>query len=164
MLTHRNGLACRRCSTLSQLCGLHPIDSLIAVRIDDCLIDLIRLTIAPEIWALGLLCIPTRRSCRQLRLKRLEFIVSPGELAMNDDPEILTGLSTGELEALADSLLAPSAQAGLDELLSRNSQSQLETSEASELDRLLERVDQLTVLKTRAKYTLQHDQAGASRA
>jgi hypothetical protein len=79
------------------------------------------------------------------------------------NPEILTGLSTGELEALADSLLAPSAQARLDELLSRNSQGQLETSEASELDRLLERVDQLTVLKTRAKYTLQHDQAGASR-
>jgi hypothetical protein len=33
-----------------------------------------------------------------------------------------------------------------------------------ELDRLLERVDQLTVLKTRARYTLQHSQAGASRA
>jgi hypothetical protein len=89
--------------------------------------------------------------------------MSPGEFAMNDDPEILIGLSTGELEALADSLLAPSAQARLDELLSRNTQSQLVASEVSELDRLLERVDQLTVLKTRAKYTLQHDQAGASR-
>jgi hypothetical protein len=82
---------------------------------------------------------------------------------MNHDPEILIGLSTGELEALADSVLAPSAQARLDELLGRNSQSQLDASEVSELDRLLKRVDQLTVLKTRAKYTLQHDQAGASR-
>ncbi len=82
---------------------------------------------------------------------------------MNEDPEILIGLSTGELEALADSLLAHSAQARLDELLGRYSQSQLETSEVSELDRLLERVDQLTVLKTRAKYTLQFDQAEASR-
>ena len=56
---------------MPRLCGLHAIDSgrrqyvlpgrsLIAVRIDDCLIDLIRLTIAPEIWALGLLFIPTR--------------------------------------------------------------------------------------------------------
>jgi hypothetical protein len=83
---------------------------------------------------------------------------------MNNDPEMLVGLSTGELEALSDSLLAPSAQARLDELLARNAQHQLEAAEVSELDRLLERVDQLTVLKTRARYTLQHDQAGASRS
>ncbi len=83
---------------------------------------------------------------------------------MNNDPEILVGLSTGELEALSDSLLAPSAQARLDELLARNAEHQLEPSEVSELDRLLERVDQLTALKTRAKYTLQHDQAAAPRA
>jgi hypothetical protein len=83
---------------------------------------------------------------------------------MNNAPEILVGLTAGELEALSDSLLAPSAQAHLDELLTRNAQHQLEAAEVSELDRLLERVDQLTVLKTRARYTLQHDQAGASRA
>ncbi len=83
---------------------------------------------------------------------------------MNDDPEILVGLSTGELEALSESLLAHSAQARLDDLLARNAQSQLQAPEVSELDRLLERVDQLTVLKTRARYTLQHHQAGASRA
>ena len=83
---------------------------------------------------------------------------------MNNDPEMLVGLSPGELEALSDSLLAPSAQARLDELLARNVQHQLETAEVSEIDRLLERVDQLTVLKTRAKYPLQHDQAGACRA
>jgi hypothetical protein len=90
--------------------------------------------------------------------------VIPGDVAINNDPEILVGLSTGELEALSESLLAPSAQARLDELLLRNVQHQLDASEVSELDRLLERVDQLTVLKTRAKYSLQHDQAGASRA
>jgi hypothetical protein len=83
---------------------------------------------------------------------------------MNNDPEMLIGLSAGELEAFSHSLLAPSAQARLDELLARIVQHQLETAEVSELDRLLERVDQLTVLKTRAKYSLQHDQAGASRA
>jgi hypothetical protein len=96
--------------------------------------------------------------------ERVQSIMIRGDLAMNNDPEILVGLSTGELEALSESLLAPSAPARLDELLARNAQSQLEASEVSELDRLLERVDQLTVLKTRAKYTLQHDQAGASRA
>ena len=82
---------------------------------------------------------------------------------MKDDPEILVGLSTGELEALSESLLAHAAQARLDELLARNAQNQLQAPEVSELDRLLERVDQLTVLKTRARYTLQHQQAGASR-
>jgi len=83
---------------------------------------------------------------------------------MNNDGELLVGLSTGELEALSDCLLAPSAQARLDELLARNAQQKLAASEVTELDRLLEQVDQLTVLKTRARFTLQHLQAGASRA
>jgi len=73
---------------------------------------------------------------------------------MKRDVEILIGLSEEELEALADSVLAPSAQAHLDELLDRNSQGQLSPAENAELDHLLARVDQLTVLKTRAKYTL----------
>ena len=83
---------------------------------------------------------------------------------MNTDPEMLVGLSVGELEALSDSLLAPSAQARLDDLLARNALQQLAAPEVAELDRLLERVDQLTILKIRARYTMQHHQAGASRA
>jgi hypothetical protein len=74
---------------------------------------------------------------------------------MGNDPEMLVGLSAGELEALSDSLLAPSAQVRLDELLARNAEQRLGPAEVAELDRLLERVDQLTVLKTRARYTLQ---------
>lgn len=84
---------------------------------------------------------------------------------MNNDPEVLVGLSEGELEALSDSFLAPSAQARLDDLLARKAEQQLAVPELAELDRLLERVDQLTVLKTRARYTLlQQHQLGASRA
>ena len=82
---------------------------------------------------------------------------------MVNEPELLVGVSDGELEALAESLLVPSAQARLDDLLARNTDSQLSGMEQAELDRLLERVDQLTVLKTRARYTLQHQQAGATR-
>lgn len=82
---------------------------------------------------------------------------------MSKDPELLVGLSDGELEALAESLLAPSAQARLDELLTRNAESQLSARDNAELDRLLERIDQLTLLKTRARYTLHHQQAGATR-
>ena len=60
---------------------------------------------------------------------------------MNNDPELLVGMSDDELEALADGKLAPSAQARLDELLVRNGRSQLTADEQSELDGLLARVD-----------------------
>jgi len=82
---------------------------------------------------------------------------------MSCEHELLLGLSHKELEALADSLLAPSAQSRLDELLQRNAEGQLDSAEQSELDRLLARADQLTLLKTRARYTLRQ-QTGAPRA
>lgn len=79
---------------------------------------------------------------------------------MSSNAELLVGLSHDELEALADSMLAPSAQSRLDDLLERNSENRLGADEQVELDRLLARVDQLTILKTRARYTLRQ-QAGA---
>ncbi|HEY2413731.1 MAG TPA: hypothetical protein VGI40_15885 [Pirellulaceae bacterium] len=82
---------------------------------------------------------------------------------MNRDAELLTGLSDDELEALADSVLAPSAQARLNDLLDRNAQGQLAIDEQAELDRLVARVDQLTTLKTRARFTL-GQKAGATGA
>jgi hypothetical protein len=80
---------------------------------------------------------------------------------MSTDTELLTGLSHGELEALAESILAPAAQARLDELLARNQDHRLSGAEEAELDRLLNRLDQLTLLKTRARYTLAHQAAEA---
>jgi hypothetical protein len=82
---------------------------------------------------------------------------------MNGNSEFLAGLSDDELEALADSILSPSAQLHLDELLERNAAGQLSVVEQAELDRLLARVDHLTILKTRARYTLGH-KAGAARS
>jgi hypothetical protein len=73
---------------------------------------------------------------------------------MVPDPELLVGVDQAELQALADSMLAPTAQARLDELLVRNTETQLSAEESAELDRLLAQVDHLTVLKTRARYTL----------
>jgi len=73
---------------------------------------------------------------------------------MNDNSELLVGLSYPELEALADSVLAPAHQSRLDELLARNATHQLSSADQVELDRLLAQVDQLTILKTRARYTL----------
>lgn len=82
---------------------------------------------------------------------------------MSGNSELLVGLSPEELDALADSMLVPSAQSRLDDLLKRNAEGLLGDDEQLELDHLLARVDQLTILKTRAKYTLRQ-QAGAIEA
>lgn len=81
---------------------------------------------------------------------------------MSYDPDLLPGLSEGALQALADSLLAPSLQIRLDELLVRAKEVRLSLEEAAELDSLLARLDQLTLLRTRARYTLQRRRAGAA--
>lgn len=73
---------------------------------------------------------------------------------MHRDVELLTSLSDEELEALANSTLAPASQIRLDELLSKNSENQLDDVGQAELECLLARVDQLTIVKTRARYTL----------
>jgi hypothetical protein len=77
--------------------------------------------------------------------------------------EILTGLSVEALEALADGLLAPAAQARLDELLTRQKAGLLSADEERLLDRLLQHVDQLTILKSRARYTLHQQRLAATR-
>ena len=78
------------------------------------------------------------------------------------DSEILTGLSIDELEALADGLLAPASQARLDELLYRRKDGPLTADEDNQLDRLLRKTDQLSILKTRARYTLHQSNAEAA--
>jgi hypothetical protein len=81
--------------------------------------------------------------------------------AMNNLPKPLTSLSIAELEALAESKLAPAAQKRLDELLERNRESSLLPDEVMELDRLVAQVDQLTIIKARARHTLAHTQPEA---
>ena len=83
---------------------------------------------------------------------------------MSNDPEILLGLSSGELEALAEGMLAPVMQTRLDELIAQGKERRLSSQETAEIDRLLARVDQLTLVTTRARYTLQNQQAGSSPA
>lgn len=73
---------------------------------------------------------------------------------MHRDVELLTSLSDEELEALANSTLASASQVRLDELLSKNSENQLDDVGQAELECMLARVDQLTIVKTRARYTL----------
>lgn len=74
--------------------------------------------------------------------------------SLTHDSECLGSLSIDELQALADSKLAPSSQVRLNELLTQNAESRLSANEQAELDHLVAQIDQLTVLKTRARYTL----------
>ncbi len=70
------------------------------------------------------------------------------------DSELLIGLSIDELQALAESSLFPKTQMQLQELLIKNSENQLSKVETETLDKLLAQVDQLNIIKTRARYTL----------
>lgn len=73
-----------------------------------------------------------------------------------EDDEILIGLSLDELKALASSTLSPKTQVQLSELLARNIDNSLLGEEKATLDQLLAQVDQLNILKARAKYTLNY--------
>lgn len=79
-----------------------------------------------------------------------------------NDSEILTNVTTDELEALAAGVLVPASQARLDELVEGAKSSSLSANEEAELDEILHKIDQLNLLKARAKYTLQQDAGKAS--
>ncbi|MGB7250271.1 MAG: hypothetical protein WBC73_15135 [Phormidesmis sp.] len=68
--------------------------------------------------------------------------------------ELLVGLSNEELTALSETALSQVTQARLDDFLTRNTENQLSEAEQAQLDQLLQKIDSLNVLKTRARYTL----------
>jgi hypothetical protein len=73
---------------------------------------------------------------------------------LSADTELLIGLSLDELQALAETSLSPKSQIQLDKLLMKNSENQLSNEESETLDKLLAQVDQLNIIKTKARYTL----------
>ena len=83
------------------------------------------------------------------------------QAALSEDPDLLLGLSEAELQALAEGMLSSAHQSRLDELLRRNREEGLSPEEERELDRLLELVDSMNVLKARAMYTLQQQKKQA---
>ncbi len=72
-----------------------------------------------------------------------------------DDPDMLPGFDQQTLSALAEGMLAPRFQERLDELLALNESGKLDASDQEELDQLLDRIDQINLVKARAAYTLQ---------
>lgn len=72
------------------------------------------------------------------------------------DSELLISLSLEELQALAEGLLAPTFQRQLEGLLAQGAEHPLSADEEATLDQMLLQIDQLNILKARAKYTLNH--------
>jgi hypothetical protein len=72
------------------------------------------------------------------------------------DSELLTSLSLEELQALAEGILVPTLKIQLEGLLEQGTEHPLSPDEEAILDRMLLQIDQLNILKTRAKYTLNH--------
>ena len=77
-----------------------------------------------------------------------------GILTRSNDSRCLSGLNVKELRALSDCQLSVMEQERLHDLLDRNSNGGLSVAESIELEQLVEQVDQLSLLKTRAQYTL----------
>lgn len=80
--------------------------------------------------------------------------------SLRSDAELLTDLSLDELQALAESILAPKDQGELDRLLVKNKENQLSADENYVLDKMLAQLDRLNIIKTRARYTLSHLEKG----
>ncbi|MBD2386207.1 hypothetical protein [Cylindrospermum sp. FACHB-282] len=68
--------------------------------------------------------------------------------------ELLIDLSFDELAALAESVLSRKSQTQLDELLTKKSENKLSNEQTDTLNRLLAEVDELNIIKARARYTL----------
>jgi hypothetical protein len=92
----------------------------------------------------------------QTLLNKLQILLIQRQQQLLDgleDEDLLTNISPPELQALANISLAPAPQAQLSDLPARNADGKVSPEEIVVLDRLL---DQLNLLKARAKYTLQY--------
>ena len=90
------------------------------------------------------------------RLQTLPLQKQQQVLATLEDEDLLSNISPAELHALSAIALAQPLQTQLSDLLDRNSENQLSPEDLIQLDRILEQVDQLNLLKARALYTLDH--------
>lgn len=90
---------------------------------------------------------------RNDQMQVLMFLAQELGVEIND-PRCLFGLSLKELRALSDCKLTVTEQERMSDLLDRNSDGLLSEAEKTELAKLVEQSEQLSLLKTRAQYTL----------
>ncbi len=98
----------------------------------------------------------------QSEMPELEIDLQFHHIRSTSDPDLLMGLSHGELLALSEGMLTPVTQAHLDDLLFRNNQGALTPDEIDELDQVLQRIDHLNLLKAKARYTLEQYSTGSA--
>jgi hypothetical protein len=84
----------------------------------------------------------------------LDIATYEGLTHTSDDPKLLKGLSKNELQALANVKLAPEEQEQLSSLLAKQNEGTLSQEDEARLDNLVAQVDQLTLVKAKAMYTL----------
>lgn len=83
----------------------------------------------------------------------LKVVTNQEKLEVSSENDLLTSLDVDELEVLADVKLGLSSQARLDAVAcSQLPRQSHPAEEAKELDQLLAKLDQLTILKTRRCY------------
>jgi uncharacterized membrane protein YgaE (UPF0421/DUF939 family) len=82
--------------------------------------------------------------------KTYEALVSSN----SPDPLLLRDLTLEQLKALAEGKLTTDIQAQLNGLIQKEKAGQATTEESAILDKLLQQLDQLNLLKARALYTL----------
>jgi hypothetical protein len=76
----------------------------------------------------------------------------------------LSNMSPQELQALAEAVVAPAHQQQLGALLDKNRRGNLSPEEQETLDELLTEVDQVALLKARARYTMSLYKLNAQKA
>ncbi len=87
-------------------------------------------------------------------LRNLRFALRSKPTESRGDLVPLSNMNLQELRALAEAVVAPDRQQQLGALLDKNRRGELSPEEQEALNELLAEVDQVALLKARARYTM----------
>jgi hypothetical protein len=87
-------------------------------------------------------------------LRNLRFALQSKPTESRGELVPLSSMSLQELRVLAEAVVAPDRQQQLQSLLDKNRRGELSPEEQKTLDKLLTEVDQVALLKARARYTM----------
>ena len=87
-------------------------------------------------------------------LRNLRFALRSKPTESREELVPLSNMSRQELRVLAEAVVAPDRQQQLEALLDENRYGELSSEEQETLDELLTGVDQVALLKARARYTM----------
>jgi pyruvate-formate lyase-activating enzyme len=90
----------------------------------------------------------------EVLLRNLRFALRSKPTESRGELAPLSNMNLQELRALAEAIMAPDRQQQLAALLDKNRNGELSPEEQDSLDELLAEVDQVALLKARARYTM----------